>query len=954
MPLRHTQQLKFLINHRDFMQEQAQQIVDRIADNYIKLEQQKNLTFARKFAEGICKLILQEAGISDDARQKSEASQLNTLIESLTKKNLSIPDNHLKKISDDLRRIQTYGNIESHDNDEKITKDETEKVIDAANSIIRNVFDSKELFDLDLQLPETIYKKINNSAQTEENWRCDHIISLVYPNRVVNLINRGKGYQLFKIEDADNRTICLLFIGRNVSFKIIFVKLLTESLLRSISSLTFIFPREISKATRSPIKNRKQNIQNIAKEFLDGYSSVKTSFHFTEDYIWDKCLPNSAKQASSNEMLSDPYFIDQEIIIEETNSKILSLDFIDSIVTNSEEVKKPVYMVFGEGGVGKTTFCEESLKKISKHQLNGQKKKAIFLSSYDLPDNTTHIINKIKSIEELYELISKNSDDYIELKNLSLNISSGNILIIIDGLDEIISRLKEKFDLESFIKSASILNDTYGNCSIIITSRELGDNKFDMGDVATLWLKGFDDNLINKYIHKRFQEGTSKATNALRIVQEVSRSSTITPLITRLICDLADDHSRRSNQTSESKFLYQKEKLDNVLIQLMDREIEKQSLEIEVDDYFEILKEVVFEHQGHIPIKELNELIEFTIEYKSRASERAVASMQNFAFPVLFKRNYEGTHLSIKYDALIQIIKGRTISFYINNNTGEDNTNLLQVIASECYRGGSLVNEICRHKNSNTEFEKKIIRKFSGDLKKGKVNEKNINPRKIISSLTHIYWNKDKKDQKSPTESIKDLFLPEGQFIINGLSIFGDFPSIDFTDIEINNGYFNEYTNLSKSKIPEGKIIFTGCEFHEISRNGFGKTTLSKDNFGEGCIICHELQELIKSNSTDKEKKTDDVKKDLKIIFDVGFYKGSFIWKSEQVYKQEAKHIGLKMGLEKALNLLERENFLRKENSIGSTGAGYILIKDKEIIVRDFTRQRIISAEIADLIRKFQ
>lgn len=928
------------------MTHQIPELLQRITQYCSSFENTKDISSARKFAEAICRLILIGAGKTPDIVEKANGENLNVLIESISKKNISISENHLRKIIDDLRRIQTYGNIDAHDNDALISADEIFRLSTAIDSILQNVFDSKDIFDFDLQLPNEIYKKLNKFDFTEENWRCDHILSIVYPNREKVTQISDRGFNFFTLKDADSRLISVLFIGRNVSFKQVFEKTLTHQNIAGISSLTFIFPQEISKTTKTPVRNRKRNIQAIAANFLQSYPNVATSFDFTEDYIWDKCLPNSAKGVNLTASV-EPYFIDQELHSPLFHSKVMSLDFIDSIVRNTREVEKPIYIIFGDGGVGKTTFCEQAIEKVTEHYKNGQKRKAILLSSYDLPEDFSNTSNKVQSIQDLYSLMSINNEDAIDLKSLTLNVSSGNLLLIIDGLDEIISRLKERFDIDGFIDSVIKLNDTYKNCSVIITSREIEKEKFLREDIALMYLRGFDRQLIEKYLQKRFHDLPAPLSNARTEIDLIHESSTITPLIIRLLCDLAYDEKNKSRQLPECKYLNKANLLDNTLIQLMDREIDKQSLDINCDEYFDILKDIVFEHRGEITKPNFVDLIEYTLSGRPRKAKQE--NFDNFFLSMLLKKHQDANGVDffgIKYDALILIIKARYISYCINNCIGDTNSDVISMLTHECYRGGSLVREIGKYKSRESAFERQMLRKTINLLEQ----EIDIsNQRKIISSMIYIYCEPEEKTKENVTTAIRRLF-PLEQPHIYGLSIYGDFYPLDFTDMKVKNGLFSEYENLAKSKIPTDIMIFDKCTFTGISKSNFGKNTISAANFSKDCIICPDLQELIEINSDANERKNDYVKADLKRILKIGFHQGTFSWKSEQIYKQQAGTLKSKFSLATALQTLEQNGFLKKEGSTGSAGIGYFVTKEKASEVKDFLRQNIISNQINELI----
>ena len=184
------------------------------------------------------------------------------------------------------------------------------------------------------------------------------------------------------------------------------------------------------------------------------------------------------------------------------------------------------------------------------------------ISSYDIPDHLSAARVKIDSLQSLYSLFYENDEESIDAHSLTLNVSSGNLLIIIDGLDEIQSKLKERFDLESFIESVIDLNDTYYNCSVIITSREINKGLFERNEVDIFYLKGFDGDLVQKYLSKRFNDDQRTIANAKANILSIGGDSNVTPLIMRLICELVGDVSSKKSTEITGKYFKKDNPLD--------------------------------------------------------------------------------------------------------------------------------------------------------------------------------------------------------------------------------------------------------------------------------------------------------------------------------------------------------------------------------------------------------
>ena len=138
-------------------------VIQRLGSYISEFDKNKDLNVARKAAESFCRILLLNSDVLG-AHEKAAESNLNTLIESLNQKNMKIPENHLKRIKDDLRTIQTFGNIESHDNDDVLIVEDSDRVFVSMNSLVKLVFGSKDKIYIDQKIPSEIYCKIHKSV----------------------------------------------------------------------------------------------------------------------------------------------------------------------------------------------------------------------------------------------------------------------------------------------------------------------------------------------------------------------------------------------------------------------------------------------------------------------------------------------------------------------------------------------------------------------------------------------------------------------------------------------------------------------------------------------------------------------------------------------------------------------------------------------------------------------
>ncbi|MCP5458722.1 MAG: NACHT domain-containing protein [Gammaproteobacteria bacterium] len=931
--------------------EEIKTILGRLSNYLNDYEKTGKSNDARKIGECLCRVILINSPI-EAIRELSTKTKYQELIDSLSKKNLDINDNHLKKIKSDLRVLQDFGNIESHDNEVELTTHDTDRIRQSVKNLFRNVFDSKDYLDIDHSIPISIYKYISKNITENEDWKCTDIISTVYPNRDIKRISNSKEFEFYSLSDVNNKNVGYVSLGRNVSFSSAFKELFDnhDKQIKDLISLTFLFPRETSKATGVEVKNRKSSIKSKCVEYEKKYSDIDFKYHFIEDYIWDFCLLNSLKNKS--DVTTEPYFIDQWLYKDQTEK--LSLVFIDELINHTSNDNKPIHIILGDGGVGKTTFCLQAVQKIDQLLSDGYRKKALLLSSFDLPDESANIGEQIDSIQSLYRILQDDPDSTLDSKNLALNISSGNVLIIIDGLDEIESKLKERFSLDAFIDSVAALNDTYQNCSVLITSRDNKSERFDRDKVNIYQIKGFSRKLTEKYLGTRYGSQSLHAGKGFdrKVLSHIEKmylddDLNVTPLILRLLCELveSEDDKNFSSTSPEYKYFILSEPLDKVLNQMVMRDILKQGIEISCDDYFEILRDIVFDYNCIISKQDLDELLECSL---LEAKVKDTGDHTSFYVSPLFSR--QGNNFKLKHDSLEFWVKSRYITNKINSNDENVGKNVLVLIARDCYKGGALVDDIKRH----TGNEKiKYLRSFIENAIKTIASSKSdsaFNCRKLISSTSYLSMPSGTFNREQCSETLLRLFGKNSGDRLNYLSIYGDFFPINFNYFSILNGYFNGYSNLSKSNIPQDKTIFIKSEFVDIDLSQFGKNALSSTNF-QDCILPDDFEVMIRSCDLSLNEQIDTIKIDLKKIFKVGFRQNSFIWKSEQLYKQQCASLKHKLKLSKYLEILKQQGYLLEESAKGSSGIGYILNRAYEHDVKDFITQGIASNRIEHLIK---
>ncbi|WP_436897137.1 NACHT domain-containing protein [Acinetobacter gyllenbergii] len=908
--------------------------LNRLEQHLINFENTKNPNDARKALECSCKVLLKNSGVADN---EYEGKLAQGLIDLLTTERINISKTQLKKIKTELNLINTYGSIDSHDGNEPLNDFDIEKLENSISNLMDFIFNS-EFIEIDQKIPVFIYSRYKNLKLENENWRGDKIIKSVYPNRDFKILIHNTAFQLFEVSEPDGRKLAFLFFGRNVGFTTTLEEIEKSIPINSFISITILYPNEISKITNKPVLNRANYIKNLSEKIFGKSEKLFIKCDFIENYIWDQCLPNTYKTISN--ITTEKYFIDQ-VLLDQNNNNIFSQELVKEITKNNKSNKStPIYLILGSGGAGKTTFCEQSIKAIDRLTEKGVKKKAILLSSYDLPENIPDN-KKVETIHDLFYLI-KSDQDIINNYSLELNISSGNFLIIVDGLDEIISKLKGKFDLESFINSIIALNDTYLNCNIIIASRDLSSfiHSDILDNVFKLELQGFDNHLSTEYFKKRFKTKDNSielVRKGINYLEKIGINVNPTPLILALIGDLLLDGDD-SIIDGESRYFIKDHPLDLIIYQMIQRDIEKQKLNISIENYFSIIRDILIEYNGKVTKNQLMYIIDMSIETQEKPYEAFLVS------PLLANR---GEYYYLKYDALDAWFKTRILIDLLSNTDAYNKDYLNILYTSNSYLGGDIANEICSY-NIDINIMNKNIKRIIYDFVSEGLND---NDRKILSSLLYIYVKKNNfSDKESLSLGLKEILIEStGKYI--GLNIYGDFFSLDFRNFHIKDGYFMSYKNLSNStfETPHIKTFFSSS-FFKLDHNDFSKDLLSKDLFSTDCVLDDSVNKIFENDAKKMENKLENIKYDLNKIFKCGYKEGAFRWKSILVYKQQCYSLKTSWKLEKWFNFLEEKGLLIKEQSKGSSEYGYIVNSTYSQDIKNFLTQKRLSPILKSVI----
>lgn len=702
-------------------------------------------------------------------------------------------------------------------------------------------------------------------------------------------------YEYYHFEDR-GRTEGFLFLGKHIT-----ITNTLEHLVENFDKPNILNIYVTKKHNNGSLVDRITHLtKEVKKRSLDNI--IFDGIKYLDEMVREttlKGLPEVPHQKRSD-------YIDQKVYPYNNKNEFIGncTDYFIKKLTNNDD--SCISIVFGSGGVGKTTFCEAlrnefdtTLKETRKRVLLIKGERTSKLSNY----NELHI----ESLLDLFEAFKDECDFPLMMPvDFKLNYIFGNVVVIIDALDEIKNALGERFNLQGFFESLSTLDERFHNAKILLTTRETESDFISESTGITKYkLNGFTKGDIDKFIDIKLEKNSDKNKFYSFLESITNKQSNYSlPILINWACEavLRTDNEEDIREITKSVYLLKSEVYDSVLIPLLYREIDKQSINADVDDIFKLLIEIVLEHQNKMPVSDLKEYVE--LEFNE--------SIDRFLINPLLGSNVD--HVSVKEDALCNLIKARQLRYLILNNP-----ELISKIADllkESFEGegelfGFLVNSIDLQSELFYQKAKLLINKLV--LQENK-EEKVINKqkyRKSISALLYLMFNG--KDNKNKTERSEEMIALFDVNVVSGIltnvHIFGSFFALDFRNVQFMNSTFNKYEKFDECIFPNPcKSVFSYCEFRNINLEK--NTDINEHHFEGSCkFVDSNIQTKLKAQEEDRESFRNKIKDNIiSIVKYIDTTQRSFnLIKKHTTVKWNQSHKGF-------LSILNNYDFLQIDN----------------------------------------
>lgn len=689
-----------------------------------------------------------------------------------------------------------------------------------------------------------------NSSSGSGFERFEDLLSLSYKKRELVIARSdstdyAKGqrikFELWKGQ-SPNREEFFLYIAPNAN--------IAQSVKRLAQQLEV---KKLSPSSICVIRKEKSDIEYLRKIFKSNRINAVLSDYSVKQYVWEFCIDNAFKEGARAD--SPLNYVDQPLQEASNSAEIVESARSFLIDRLSEQPDYAALLVVATGGMGKTWLCRSLANELPKKMTSDGLVILIqaegiraYLAEEGFPDI------RIRSLYELYELYgsSISLERSYDRFTFELAVLSGNIVVLIDGLDELATILQERFDLTSFLDSLRELSLGLGSSQVLLTTRDnlLVEEKDISGyAIRKFDLLGFSSRALTRYATKRFHGRHNAIELSGRLSKTVMQAglgdaeNRVIPFLADVVCNILEEEAEEKDDPSfdlvkdYSPYASNNETIDRIIYSVFRREVRRQNIDIDVAELVVSLSELISDHGERVHEVTLREYL--NIFYDSRAGD----IFKKISLNPLFK--LDGNALHLKYDFLQSYFRAIYVIDCLNNNNMSAHS-AVNALAKVNAHGCSEFDYVKKYYAQQQDRLKDIVVKLMPSLRhatKRRGDETNGELQRIdassraMSALIKIYSGAIGMGSQRLSERLVELFA-DGSFAgkgIDGLCLFGEFPALDFSGFTVSNSTFSEYKKLAQSKVGGAKFIY--CTFDKCYDSGFVDESFGRAEFDQTCVL---------------------------------------------------------------------------------------------------------------------
>jgi len=573
------------------------------------------------------------------------------------------------------------------------------------------------------------------------------------------------------------------------------------------------------------------NETKIKKDFSEIAvdAQVYTIEQFSLKHIYDN--------AFNSDILHDGDFSISDYITPKTTESDKDADVLISEWINVED--SPLMTIKGIGGIGKTTVVKHYLDQIYKRS---KEVNIIFISSHEII-NTLSKNEEINDIYDFYKafLSEEDSDiEFLDKRIFELTIDHGNLIFVIDGIDEVLAKLGSRFDINRLISSIfSDYTSTLAKAKIIFTCRE---EFWSAGDfenkIYSLTLSPFTKELATEYFNRKFDNNIARVKKALKLAELFALDKETQQYIPYILDMVKENLLEESYDDSpNSSFLVEKLPNDYLIGKVCDREVFKLGHE-NIDEQIKFFINLSINYEGEAVIDSFVKREDISKKqadiYKAHPllkydANRLISFRYDF-FLDYFKTIYVYNKLisNIDFESLTQYDKKIFIQVL---SLGLQNTSNIRERVSDIEGVVLLIKEALFYFVADDKASSYLNRKFSSA---------------VLYLLLCFHSDKDKSEKMV---LINEVYGTDN--IIKNLSLVNFYSSknlkviLDFSGYEIHSAYIENYPDFSKCSFDDQTLFKYSVMKKPLCSDN--KVSFRRKHFSSTCDINdieHTLEEL--------------------------------------------------------------------------------------------------------------
>lgn len=634
---------------------------------------------------------------------------------------------------------------------------------------------------------------------------------------------------------------------------------------------------------------------DFVEDILKEISEKKTGINFSKiTYDTPKVFINTT-------------IFEKDLKTNESVYRIADQNFINSWYKKDNS---PVLVLIGKAGIGKTTIAQYFSNIITSANENT---KNILINSVEVK---RRLIDDYKDNSKinLYDIYqsSINKQSFLDEKYFRYNLDTGNIFLIIDGIDELISKVNN-FEISDFLDSVNEYNQQIKNSKIIITCR----NEFwDATDhkVQTLNLLSFDIKQTKEFFQSTFNKESNqrKYERALDLAVDFHKNNDeeskniYHPYALDLITKIIRDDVLLKEKLNTRILNPKKYTTDYIIAKMCFRENyllgKSRITNLSIDEQVKVFQYISIVKNGITNLEELEESVFFGINKNISASQDFETNKLTKSFsshPLLTEHD---DTIKFTYDFLVDFFKATYLAFYLDlelDKLIELEDDFLKIL-EDCSFGSQLVIDIAERVKSWGDKEVTYIQFLIE-----KITDSSFSLRKKIKLYSGVFnivyeinkkFLKDEGLEPNKIENTKLLKKIYGEYHVKHLCMLNISEKIEFNFNGVKlfeNCHFYKYPSFW-GNIDHKCNEFLNCSFRELGIKTSQKSLewvidLDYTNFGFNSQSIFNLSSNVGMDSEFLEQFNKSKGKDISIKEDVDALTSRFIdffWRRNHLQSQ--------------------------------------------------------------------